>query len=47
MPNYLNAASNTRIVAVKVAEFIVLNKIDPKKIHCIGKLFENIIIYLT
>lgn len=37
MPNYLNAASNTQVVAAKVALFIRDNQIDPKRVHCIGR----------
>ena len=36
MPNYLAAAANTKIVGVKIANFILKNRLDPKKIHCIG-----------
>jgi hypothetical protein len=41
MPNYLNAASNTKVVASKVGEFIRLNNLNPQNLHCIGKILKN------
>ena len=38
MPNYLNAAANTQIVGSKVGLFMLTNKLDPKKVHCIGNI---------
>lgn len=35
-PNYFSAASNTRKVAEKIANFIDKNAIDGSKVHCIG-----------
>ena len=37
MPNYLAAAANTKIVGLKIAQFILKNRLNPKKIHCIGR----------
>lgn len=38
MPNYLNAAANTQIVGSKIGLFMLTNKLDPKKVHCIGNI---------
>jgi hypothetical protein len=46
MPNYLNAASNTQVVASKVVEFIRLNNLNPQILHCIGKIILKNKIFL-